>query len=101
MKAFVFVGMLSYSIYMVHLFISGKFFELPVRILENKFDYNLTIMQGDLKLYGTNMLYGSLLEAFYLLFVILCSFISYKLVEEPFRNISRNILKKRKRRGRI
>jgi peptidoglycan/LPS O-acetylase OafA/YrhL len=98
MKAFVFIGMLSYSIYMVHLFISGKFFELPVRLLENSMGYSLTVQQGDMTLYGTNIIYGTLLEVFYLSFVILCSFISYKLIEEPFRNLSKKVIKRKKKK---
>lgn len=100
-KLFVFIGTLSYSIYMIHLFISGKFFELGTRVLESKFGLNITITEGDTKLYGTNLLYGSLLELFYLAVVIIGSYISYKLIEEPCRNYAKKLLAKRRNKEQV
>ncbi len=94
-KFFLFLGMLSYSIYMVHLFISGKFFALPIRLLENRMNFKITVDVDGTLLYGTNLLYGTLLEVFYLFIVILCSFISYKIIEEPFRDWSKRIVRRR------
>lgn len=93
-KPFLLLGLLSYSIYMIHIFISGKLFELPVRILEDRTDIQITIIVNGAKLYGENLLYGSVMEIFYMLVVVGCSFISYKLIEEPFRNLSKKIVRK-------
>lgn len=90
----VFVGMLSYSIYMIHLFISGKFFELPIRLLESKTDFEFTVVKDGLRLYGENVAVGTAFELFYLAVVIGCAYISYKLIEEPFRNWSRQLAQK-------
>lgn len=84
-KPFLFVGMLSYSIYMVHIFISGKFFALPARLLENKLGGDVSVKVGDMVLLGTDKMTGTLLEIFYLMVVIGCSYISFKLIEEPCR----------------
>ena len=92
-RPFVFIGMLSYSIYMIHLFISGKFFALPIRILENRFGWHITVNHGGLDLYGENLYIGTALEIFYLLTVICLSFVSYKLIEEPCRNWTKNKIK--------
>lgn len=94
LKPFVFVGILSYSIYMIHIFISGKFFALPIRLFEAKTDIQFTVMENGLQLYGLDRITGTFFELFYLAVVIACSFISFKLVEEPFRNWSRRLAKK-------
>ena len=94
MKFFLFLGMLSYSIYMTHIFISGKFFELPVRILEQRGLLDITVVKYGAKLYGQNLLTGTIMELFYLCVVILCSFITYKLVEEPCRDFSKKIVRR-------
>jgi peptidoglycan/LPS O-acetylase OafA/YrhL len=93
-KPFLFLGLLSYSVYMTHMFISDKFFKLPIRLIENRTDMQITIVENGKKLFFDNVLYGTMLELFYLLVVIACSFISYKLIEEPFRNVSRRLVQK-------
>lgn len=98
-KTFLLLGTLSYSIYMIHLFISGKFFALPIRLLENKLGWNISVQSGEIQLYGTNLVYGTLLEIFYLFVVVGCSFISYKLIEEPFRDWMRKWVNKDKKRA--
>ena len=93
-RTFLLLGTLSYSIYMTHLFISGKVFMLPVRIIENKTNFVITVENDGVPLYGTNIFYGTLIEIFYILVVIFLSFVSYKLIEEPFRNWSRRFINK-------
>lgn len=100
-KPFIFLGLLSYSIYMIHIFISGKFFELPIRLIEGRTDLKITIIENGQKLYFENVFYGTLLEAFYLLVVIAFSFISYKLIEEPFRNLSKRLVRKFEKDGQL
>lgn len=90
-KAFLFLGALSYSIYMTHLFIAGKFFEFPARVLERKTGLILAPERDGVKVFGENILSGTAWEVFYLLTVIACSYASYKVIEEPFRKFSRRL----------
>lgn len=92
--AFQLLGALSYSIYMLHVFICTKFFELPIRLFKDWLPPDFMVMENGLKTYGNGILSGSLLEIFYLLVVIGCSYISYHLIEEPFRLWSKRYLKK-------
>lgn len=94
-KLFLLLGTLSYSIYMIHIFIAGKFFELPIRILEERMKWDITTsIEGDV-VYGSSLITGTLLEIFYLLTVVGCSYISFKIIEDPFRKLSKRILNKK------
>jgi peptidoglycan/LPS O-acetylase OafA/YrhL len=97
-KVFLFLGMLSYSIYMTHIFISGKLFALPVRMLESKYGWEITGDIGGVPHYGANIITGTAIELFYLLTVICCSYISFKLIEDPFRKLSKKFIKSRERK---
>lgn len=92
-KFLTFLGTLSYSIYMIHLFISGKLFALPVRLLENRMNWNLSVEVDGKILYGTNLFYGTLFEVFYLFVVIILSYISYKIIEDPCRAVTKKLAK--------
>lgn len=94
-KLFLLLGMLSYSIYMTHVFIAGKFFELPIRLLEGRMGWDITTTIDGETVYGTTLLLGTGLELFYLFTVVCCSYISFKLIENPFRKLSKRIIKKR------
>jgi peptidoglycan/LPS O-acetylase OafA/YrhL len=91
-KIFLLLGTLSYSIYMTHIFIAGKFFELPLRLLENKLHYHLSTQIDGSRYFGTNVYYGTAIELFYLMIVILGSYLSYRIIECPFRNWSKKAL---------
>jgi peptidoglycan/LPS O-acetylase OafA/YrhL len=95
LRPFVFVGMLSYSIYMIHVFISGKLFALPVRLLSAKAGIDLTLVQDGIVKYGTNIWMGSAIEIAFLVIVIGCSYISFRMIEEPFRKWSKSYLKRK------
>lgn len=96
-RFFLFLGILSYSIYMTHMFIGGKFFKLPIRLLEEKFGWNISYIDASGEtMYGITLWHGTLLEIFYIIIVISCSYISYKIIEEPFRNWSKRIVKSSK-----
>lgn len=95
-KPFVFVGILSYSIYMWHAFISWKVINPVVDIVERGFDIPFRTITDDGKnRVGTEMWHGDVLNIVYLIIVIAFSYISYRFFEEPCRNyIKRKILKK-------
>jgi peptidoglycan/LPS O-acetylase OafA/YrhL len=93
-KLFLLLGTLSYSIYMTHVFIAGKFFALPIRLLENRMGWDIsTTIEGE-TVYGTTILLGTYLELFYLFTVVCCSYISFKLIEDPCRKLSKRIAHK-------
>lgn len=92
LKPLIFIGTLSYSIYMIHLFISGKFFALPIRLLENRLGWQISFQQNGITYFGIDKASGTMLEIFYLATVIGCSWISYKLIENPCRLLSRKIV---------
>lgn len=94
-KYFQILGILSYSIYMIHIFISGKFFALPIRVIEQKTDISLTITGDNGKdLYGHTLLQGTLIEMAYLIIVIAASYVSYKIIEDPARKFTKKLANK-------
>lgn len=92
LKPLIFIGTLSYSIYMIHIFISGKFFSLPIRLLENRLGWQISFEQEGIVYFGMDKISGTMLEILYLATVIGCSWISYKLIENPCRLLSRRIV---------
>ncbi|MCB1557886.1 MAG: acyltransferase [Alphaproteobacteria bacterium] len=92
MKFFLLLGALSYSIYMTHIFISGKLFSLPVRLLENFYGLSLSTDINGTPFFGTNLIMGTGIELFYLCVVVACSYVSYRLIEEPCRKWSKRRL---------
>lgn len=92
LKPFLLLGTLSYSIYMNHMFISGKFFALPARILENNFGVHVADTVNNSPVFGTDVVTGTLWEIFYLLVVVAISYLSYRLIEDPCRNWTRKFV---------
>jgi peptidoglycan/LPS O-acetylase OafA/YrhL len=91
-KLFLFLGALSYSIYMNHMFISGKIFAFPARLIEKFTGWQITMPgKGGYPVFGPDIVTGTLIEIVYLLVVIGFSFATFKLIEEPCRNWSRRV----------
>jgi peptidoglycan/LPS O-acetylase OafA/YrhL len=87
--AFVAVGTLSYSIYMVHIFVAGKLFLLPALALHGHYDLTLIGMVDGKTALGSNIIGGTLLETIYLLVVIGISALTYRWIEGPCREWGR------------
>ena len=91
---FRFVGTISYSIYMVHLFIL-TYISSMVRTFESVVGIPLTttIQNGDITIValGAEPWQGNIAHFLALVPVILVAFVSYKLVEVPARRWSRQI----------
>jgi peptidoglycan/LPS O-acetylase OafA/YrhL len=87
--AFVAVGTLSYSIYMVHIFVAGKLFLLPALALHGHYDLTLIGMVDGKTALGSNIIGGTLLETIYLLVVIGISALTYRWIEGPCRGWGR------------
>lgn len=90
-KLFTFLGLISYSIYMTHSFIAGKAAGLAGYI-SNKLPWNVTSVseEGEIML-GATIWQGDFITVVYFLLVVGCSFITFKLIEEPCRSYSRKL----------
>lgn len=93
-RPFLVLGALSYSIYMIHIFISGKFFALPLRLAESHFDRSFSCATCNKPSIGTTLFWGTAAELFYLAVVIGCAAISYRLIEVTCRNWSKRHMPK-------
>jgi peptidoglycan/LPS O-acetylase OafA/YrhL len=80
------LGTLSYSIYMVHLFVQARLFDIG-QLLEAISDVDvLTYVDAEHKqLLGTHLWYGDLLHLAMLPVVIAVSHLTYRFIEEPSR----------------
>jgi peptidoglycan/LPS O-acetylase OafA/YrhL len=95
-KPFLLLGMLSYSIYMIHAFIAGKI-DVAIRLMETRLNWEIVVEREGIRAYGANLISGTLLEIFYLFIVIAFSFLSYKLIEEPCRNKMKKLVAGKKK----
>lgn len=91
-KFFQFLGLLSYSIYMVHTLVGGKVFPAIVKISEKYLGHSFITKKDNIEMYGLTLWQGDMIYLLYLAIVIGVSYISYKIVEEPIRNLSRKII---------
>ena len=100
-KFFLFLGMLSYSIYMVHAFIASKVFPLAAKLIEKYTDIRLFAMVDGREKIGVELWHGDLITIFYLMVVITTSYITFKLIEAPARTLSRHIVNTQRTRPKI
>lgn len=93
------LGTLSYSIYMVHLFVATRLLNVA-QLMQSKLHYNLLstgVHEGvDVKLLGLTPLQGDLWSIAMLVIVVGVSYASYHLVEVPGRNWFRKLALRRK-----
>ena len=82
---FIFLGLLSYSIYMNHMFISGKVFFGVIGIIEKFSSIELTSQVGGQNRIGTTIWQGDMFCLVYLCVLIMVSYLTYKIIEEPGR----------------
>lgn len=88
MKAFQQLGLVSYSIYMVHIFVQGRFGE----VLQITDLVELSVDASGRTLLEGSRLMGDALTVAMLVLLVAASFISYYLVERPGRDLSRKWL---------
>ncbi|GGE16809.1 acyltransferase [Polymorphobacter glacialis] len=84
------LGLLSYSIYMVHVFIQSRMDD-AVRVTEKLTGMVLTIPRGALTLVGGTPLEGVLFTVLMLAIVVAVSHVTLKMVEEPGRRWSQRV----------
>ncbi len=96
-KFFQLLGTLSYSIYMVHLFVATRLLNIA-QLIQSKLHFNLLstgMHEGaEVKLLGLTPLQGDLWAITMLVIVVGVSFISYHLVEVPGRNWFRKLARR-------
>ena len=98
-RFFVLLGILSYSIYMNHAFIAGKIFPFAMTLAENYTGLEIfTMVDGREKL-GITKWHGDAISIVYLAILLGASLLTYYIIEKPFRDLSRNIVKSYKRRS--
>ena len=92
-RAFVMLGALSYSIYMVHSFIAGKAVSLAKFIGHNLEWPVVSVSSSGQEMLGATIFQGDGITAFYMVIVLCVSFVTYSLIEEPGRRFSRRVAK--------
>jgi peptidoglycan/LPS O-acetylase OafA/YrhL len=100
LRPLVFLGTISYSIYMTHVFIASRMFDvgyqLDRRLHSNPFTYRE--MDGwRLELLGTQLWQGDIAYAVYLAMIIAMSCLAYRWIEKPGREWVRDRLRRRQR----
>jgi peptidoglycan/LPS O-acetylase OafA/YrhL len=89
------LGALSYSIYMVHLFVQSRLFDIGQLIEKWTGAPVLTHVDVEHKLLGTQLWHGDLLHLMMLPLVIAASYLTYQFIEEPsrawFRTVSERL----------
>jgi peptidoglycan/LPS O-acetylase OafA/YrhL len=91
-KPFLTVGMISYSVYMTHELIQSLFL-LGAKIL-GKLGFSLTVAVNGSTYLGRTLWQGDLISLVFLSAVIVCSLLTYTLLEKPCRLWSRGIAAK-------
>ncbi|MFA6900021.1 MAG: acyltransferase [Desulfurivibrionaceae bacterium] len=88
-RFFLFLGLLSYSIYMNEILVGGKFFFGLAGVAEKKLSVYVFSSVGGVKRLGIDLWQGDLFNILYLAVLVLFSWFTYKLVEEPGRRFFR------------
>ena len=80
------LGTLSYSIYMIHIFVSGKIFYGFGHLLERKIGLPLFTVTDGVEKLGTDPWIGDAICFFYFISVICASYVTYRVIEMPCRD---------------
>lgn len=82
-KPFLWLGKVSYSIYMTHMAFIWSF----SAVLKVVFDIKVDPTQVDVLM--TSMMFGTITTIFLIACVLLCSYFTFKYIEDPFRKFAR------------
>lgn len=93
MRVFMLLGLLSYSLYMNHVFIARKLFVSGGMVAERVFHLPLFTRVGGVELIGTSHWQGDLLIVIYLSVLIAVSYATYHLIEAPCRDWFKSLVR--------
>ncbi|UWQ61088.1 acyltransferase (plasmid) [Leisingera caerulea] len=94
-EIFLFLGMLSYSIYMVHIYVHARFKNAGV--LAEKFTGVPLFLDAERALFGATLWAGDIFVAAMLITTIAVSFATWKLIEKPGQAVMLGVNKKSSR----
>jgi peptidoglycan/LPS O-acetylase OafA/YrhL len=98
LRPLVFLGTVSYSIYMTHVFIARRMFDAGIQ-LEKRWHVDpfthRAIDGGDVPFLGTRLWHGDIAYLVYLAMIIAVSYFTYRWIEKPAREWVRNRVRRR------
>lgn len=98
LRPLVFLGTLSYSIYMTHVFVAERMFDAAIQVEKRWHIEPFThraVDGGDVAFLGTRLWHGDIAYAAYLAMIIALSCFTYRWIEKPAREWVRNRVGKR------
>ena len=102
LRPMVFLGTISYSIYMTHVFVAKRLFDagyqLDKRWHIDSFTHQ-TIDGGNVQFLGTRLWHGDIVYAIYLATIIVMSYFTYRWIEKPAREWVRDRVLGRRQRA--
>jgi len=81
-KSFIYLGDISYSIYIVHFFVAFSLYN-SVKVILPKIGFRITTAPPDLVLINGSMIIMDVLTAMYLVMIVVLASLTYRFVEKP------------------
>jgi len=102
LRPLVFLGTVSYSIYMTHVFVAKRMFDAGTQ-LDARWHIDAFTQRridgGDVAFLGTQLWHGDIAYAAYLAMIIAMSYFSYRWIEKPAREWVRNRVERRRQQA--
>jgi peptidoglycan/LPS O-acetylase OafA/YrhL len=102
MRPVVFLGTISYSIYMTHVFIAKRLFDAAIQVEKrwhvNPFTHG-EVGGGSVDFLGTQLWHGDLAYLVYLALILAMSYFTYRWIEKPARDWVRNRVREKRQRA--
>ena len=102
LRPLVFLGTVSYSIYMTHVFVAKRMFDAGTQ-LDARWHIDAFTQRridgGDVAFLGTQLWHGDIAYAAYLAMIIAMSYFTYRWIEKPAREWVRNRVERRRQQA--